>query len=309
MEKTPKVSILIISFNEHDYLQEAVRSCEKQSYSNIEIIIGDDGSTDGSLEMIKNMGDRIRFFVMPRDVTADDVIPSIRVSNLVKRGLDEATGEFFAILSGDDFYTDDRIVEEAVRFFEKNKQHTAYVSGFHYSDQAGNVIRTVIPKEKASWIYWSGCYTHISGFIFKKLDSGELLSRMCDDTGLQFVLAAKGKWGYSGKPVMAYRQREQSIQHNADQLELCLLEVMILQDIMNYEKKALRLSTESRFSKNCWYIKKHIDELDQQKYQKYLKSCEKYNNNPIKKIQDGTWTGKIKRMLLIRYSLTLLRRL
>lgn len=50
---TPRVSMLIISYNEKEYLSQAVNSALMQSYANKEIIIGDDGSKDGSIELIE----------------------------------------------------------------------------------------------------------------------------------------------------------------------------------------------------------------------------------------------------------------
>lgn len=308
LAQKPKVSMLIISFNEKEYLMQAIQSCEKQTYDNIEILIGDDGSTDGSIAMIRDLGDRVHSFVMPRNENAEDIIPSIRVSNVIKHALDEATGQYFAVLSGDDYYTDDHMVEEAIAFLERKPRYCAYVSGLQVTDETGNVKRTTVPKQCPPWMYWSGNYTHISCFVFRKPDSSELLDRMCDDTGLQFVLAGKGRWKFSSKPTMAYRQRERSIQHETDKLERCILEAMILQDILNYKGKALRLPTQSRYAKSCLYIEEHADELGELKYRKYLDNCNAYGNNVLTQIKSGEWTRRIRRMQTIRRCFGALRK-
>ncbi|MGF1676661.1 MAG: glycosyltransferase family 2 protein, partial [Rivularia sp. (in: cyanobacteria)] len=55
------VSVIIPSFNAQRWLPEAIDSCLKQTYSNIEIIVIDDCSTDKSMEIIKSYGDKIRW--------------------------------------------------------------------------------------------------------------------------------------------------------------------------------------------------------------------------------------------------------
>ena len=54
-EQEPKVSVLIISYNEKEYLSQAVNSALMQNYANKEIIIGDDGSEDGSVGLIEQL--------------------------------------------------------------------------------------------------------------------------------------------------------------------------------------------------------------------------------------------------------------
>jgi len=53
MKKKPLVSILITNYNKRKYLNRCLSSCEKQTYNNKEILLHDDNSNDGSLEIIK----------------------------------------------------------------------------------------------------------------------------------------------------------------------------------------------------------------------------------------------------------------
>ena len=57
---TPTVSVIIPVFNTADYLAQAIESVLNQTLQNLEIIAVDDGSTDGSPEVLKSFGDKIR---------------------------------------------------------------------------------------------------------------------------------------------------------------------------------------------------------------------------------------------------------
>lgn len=275
----PKVSIIIISYNEKKYLPQAVNSCLSQSYDNIEIIIGDDGSTDGSIEYINSLGKEVHYFIMQRD--NGPVIASVRASNVIKRGLDEASGDYILILSGDDYFTDFDFVSDAVSFLEKNKEYFAYVTGFQRVDESGYIIDEIKIRKQSRSIYWSGSYTHISCFVFRKMHSDELLVRMNDDTGLQYVLSYKGKWKFCKRTTLAYRQRENSIQHKVDLIEMAILEIMVFQDVLNYSKRHFYKESLARFYRPFVFLVKRRKCLESTKYYKYIHSCEKYNNNII----------------------------
>ena len=59
----PKVSVVILSYNQEQYLKQAILSVVNQTYQNLEIIISDNGSTDSSKDIIKNFlsDDRVIF--------------------------------------------------------------------------------------------------------------------------------------------------------------------------------------------------------------------------------------------------------
>ena len=62
MKKKPLVSILITNYNKKKYLNRCLSSCEKQTYNNKEILLHDDHSNDGSLEIIKKYRQQQKVF-------------------------------------------------------------------------------------------------------------------------------------------------------------------------------------------------------------------------------------------------------
>lgn len=63
----PSVSIVIPCYNAEAYIAESIDSALGQTYPNCEVIVIDDGSTDGSLEVIKSFGNRIRWRYGPNE--------------------------------------------------------------------------------------------------------------------------------------------------------------------------------------------------------------------------------------------------
>jgi glycosyltransferase involved in cell wall biosynthesis len=61
----PLVSIIIPCYNAEEYVSEAIESALRQTYSNKEVIVIDDGSTDGSLDVIRSFGSRVRWETGP----------------------------------------------------------------------------------------------------------------------------------------------------------------------------------------------------------------------------------------------------
>lgn len=95
MNKNPKVSIITSVYNGAEFLEETIQSVLNQTYKNIEYIIIDGGSTDGSVEIIKSYADRLAYWVSEKDRGMYDGIA---------KGFEHATGEICAYINSDDFY-------------------------------------------------------------------------------------------------------------------------------------------------------------------------------------------------------------
>lgn len=94
-EKSPKISIVTPCFNQVDFLEATIQSVLSQNYSNLEYIIIDGGSIDGSLEIIKKYEKYLYFWCSEPDLGQYDAL---------NKGFTHATGEVMAWLNSDDMY-------------------------------------------------------------------------------------------------------------------------------------------------------------------------------------------------------------
>ncbi|MBE6708571.1 MAG: glycosyltransferase [Ruminococcaceae bacterium] len=146
MNTLPKVSIIIPVYNGSNYVKEAIDSAISQTYSNIEIIVVNDGSCDdGATEKIAlSYGDKIRYFSKENG----------GVSSALNLGIKEMTGEYFSWLSHDDKYEADKVEKSIEYLAEFNGDDKLIVMcGAYYINEKSEKIRDVDYGFKKGIVY------------------------------------------------------------------------------------------------------------------------------------------------------------
>jgi glycosyltransferase involved in cell wall biosynthesis len=119
-------------YNKRAYVKRSIDSVRNQTYENWELIIVDDGSTDGSSSQVPTDDDRIRLF---RQTNAG---PSAARNN----GISKARGEFVSFLDADDYYYANKLEVEKTYLFEERKADWM-MSAFEYEKNNSTRLRSI----------------------------------------------------------------------------------------------------------------------------------------------------------------------
>ncbi|WXT99916.1 MAG: hypothetical protein Ctma_0622 [Catillopecten margaritatus gill symbiont] len=127
------VSIITVVRNGRETIKDTIDSVLSQTYSNIEYVIIDGVSTDGTIELIKEYQGKITQFVSE---------PDTGIYDAMNKGIALATGNIVGILNSDDFYASDHIVENIVNEFLVKNVDSVYGDLVYVSqDNTNKVVR------------------------------------------------------------------------------------------------------------------------------------------------------------------------
>ncbi len=112
-----KVSLVTVVLNCSDYIEDCMKSVIGQDYHNIEYIIIDGGSTDGTIPLIKKYGHKIDYFLSEKDAGMYDAL---------NKGLAVATGDLVGVLNADDLFAASDTISSVVSCFRQNDCDIVY---------------------------------------------------------------------------------------------------------------------------------------------------------------------------------------
>lgn len=154
------VSICIPTYNRREYLGEALDSCLKQTYKDYEILVVDDGSTDGTKEMLSDLKyDRLRCYDEPHRGQA----------GARNRLIELAKGKYITFLDSDDVLVPD-VLDRLVLALDNRDDLISY-GAYLGMDEKGNDIpkkRRKLPEGKIASELFSFIYVHSCGTLFPK---------------------------------------------------------------------------------------------------------------------------------------------
>jgi glycosyltransferase involved in cell wall biosynthesis len=206
-----KISLVTISFNQAPYLEQALRSVLDQDYPDLDYIVVDPGSTDGSREIIERYRDRITQVIFERDRGPADGL---------NKGFAAASGTVFGYLNSDDLLLPGALSRVAHAFRKYPESDLIYGHGF-VIDKAGRSLRrfrsdrfnlrrsaygnSIIMQQAAFWR--SGPFRAVGGFnVGNRLSwDGEFWIDMAR-AGMRFQRVDE-YWA-------GFRLHDQSITHN-----------------------------------------------------------------------------------------------
>jgi len=125
----PLVSIVLPSYNYEKYVGQAIQSVLDQTYINLELVIFENASTDGSLKVIKKFRDpRIRLYSLKKNIKAE----------VFNYGFERCKGKYLANIHADDLFFPDKI-EKQVAFLEENREYDLSATHVQGIDENGEL--------------------------------------------------------------------------------------------------------------------------------------------------------------------------
>ncbi len=157
----PKFSIITICFNAKDTIEQTIQSVLQQNYKNIEYIVIDGGSKDGSAEIIRKYSSQISHFVSEPDNGLYDAL---------NKGFKAAAGDIIGILHADDYFAHSQVVDTLAHLFNTHQNIDCLSTSVeiykhpNYSKPYRNYRATAF----STWQFRIGMQPPHPGFYIKK---------------------------------------------------------------------------------------------------------------------------------------------
>ena len=210
----PKVSVMVITYNQIKFIRETIESVLKQDYPNFEYIIADDGSTDGTAEIINEYALKYPDIIIPLIN-----LPNVGITANSNRGLKACTGEYIAIQGGDDVFLAGKLSKQ-VKWFEQKSERVICGHYLNTCDENSIVTGThltlkVAGKGPKNWIEQGTLY----GATSIMLRASAINSRGFDER-LPIVsdwklyidtLLNGGEYGYLPEFLGLYRKHDNNV--------------------------------------------------------------------------------------------------
>jgi glycosyltransferase involved in cell wall biosynthesis len=203
-----KFSVVTVSFNQRQYLEEALTSVLAQDYPTIEYIVVDPGSTDGSRELIEIYRDRLASIVFEADQGAADGL---------NKGFQRASGDIFGFLNSDDVLLPGAM-KSVSRAFEQNPDCDIVMGNGFIVDAMGKRIRRIraagftLDRYFYGGATWLQQATFFRRRAFEQVGGFNVNNRSCWDGELVVDMVRLGaKVKYVNQDLALFRIHSQSI--------------------------------------------------------------------------------------------------
>ena len=156
-----KVSIITIVYNNVKSIENSIMSVLSQKYNDIEYIIIDGGSTDGTVEVIRKYIDKISVFVTESDKGIYDAL---------NKGINSSSGDIIGILHSDDTYSDENVVSDMIETMTKNNSEIGFSDMVIINDEDQKIFRHYMASYFKVWMFKIGWMPpHPTCFISKTI--------------------------------------------------------------------------------------------------------------------------------------------
>lgn len=312
MGRRALVSVIVPVYNVEYYLEACVESLQQQTYQDIEILLINDGSTDGSEEVCRKIlqkDSRVKYFEKKNSGLSD-------TRNV---GIEHASGQFIMFLDSDDLVAPNTI-EYLYQLLEKYNVELSSLDLVHFTDGEKPVYKEassecVFHSEDAtcSFLYQKEISTSACGKLFSKklfsdvrFPSGMLFE---DNVVLYKILSSEISVVYGDAKYYGYRHRANSITTKKfSKKDLDILDIG--REIVGYfrnQSNKLQRATEAYHCSNC--LRVYLNAPDTTEFQSAIQESRLYLDRYAKFVVKDPGARRKLRMALLLYNLRIPRKM
>jgi glycosyltransferase involved in cell wall biosynthesis len=201
-----KVSIITPTYNQGEFVEDAIRSVVSQTYKNIEFIIIDNNSTDNTEEIVrKYIGKHNIKYIRENDSGQAEAI---------NKGLDMSEGQIVCWLNSDDYFYDENVIAKVVNIFKGKKDIDIIFGIGFFSENHGKIINSkTINRKLLKNKYWDYLYQILQPSTFWKKNQLRLNPKynyVLDWDYFRRMLKMGFRYYYSNEYFSVYRKHAKS---------------------------------------------------------------------------------------------------
>lgn len=168
MEDTinPKISVLIVTYNQDSYIRETIDSVIRQGYNNLEIVIADDHSRDNTPKIVEEYRKSYPNLIVP-------VFNSVNlgITANCNNGLSVCSGEFISLLGGDDVFYPGKLKAQIKLMVENPECNLSFHPVHLFNSDSGKITNTIclgLLSRQVEEYFSEGNFTHASSIMVRK---------------------------------------------------------------------------------------------------------------------------------------------
>ncbi len=230
MVVAPKVSVIVPAYNVRSYIEDALVSLERQSLQEFEVIIVDDGSTDGTAEVVKPFVVRDSRFQLLQKQNGG-------LSQARNYGIRHARADYIALLDSDDAYEPDKLATHVARLDSAPEVGVVYSASRAIREDGRPTFMRLSGKPVRSdpllALLCKNFIGHGSNAVFRRSifdEVGEFdeALRSSEDVDFWLRIAATQRWRFHREPrvLCCYRVRPSGLSFNVVQMQRCCEQVI-----------------------------------------------------------------------------------
>lgn len=261
--KNGLVSILVVSYNAEKYIEKTLQSCLLQTYSDFEILVLDNASSDRTVRVIKNFVDSSIILFENKE----NVGPYAGLNFL----LDQARGEYIAIQDHDDIWFPEKIAKQ-VEFLENNKDFIACGTNTFYFYEGKNVL---ILNEKT---FYTDFVDHTSLVFRNESFRYTETHHFADDHFEKKILLRNGKIACIQEGLTVHRIKSDGSNFSSHRFKLSFVQLYDFFDVFGFHVTSFMTLVDIFIGKYLsdrfiWFIRRNITQSKKkwvalQKFQK-----------------------------------------